>query len=85
VQGTYSSFGRIDLSVGTENCLKPEEYSECKQVLPTFIILVTADSTACQKAQTQRQQSSPCGVLPRAMTDYNTVDVMLFVVPEKLT
>jgi hypothetical protein len=33
----------------------------------------------------RRQLSLPCGVLPHATTDYDTVDVMLFVVPEKLT
>ena len=32
-----------------------------------------------------RQLSLPCCVLPHAMTDYKTVGVMLFAVPEKGT
>lgn len=84
MQGICSAFRSTDLSVGTSNYLKREENSDYKQVLPTLMILLTADEVVYQKAE-RWQLSLPCGVLPHAMTYYNTVGVMLFVVPEKLT
>ena len=84
MQGICSSFRCIDLSVGTENYLKREEYSEYKQVLSTFMFF--GDSwwhSAPESSNTQRRQLPlPCGVLSHAMTDYDKVDVMLCVVPE---
>ena len=52
LQGICSAFGSTDLSVGTDNYLKREENSDHKQVLPTFMILLTADDVVCQKAHT---------------------------------
>jgi hypothetical protein len=75
VQGICSAFGSTDPSVGTDSYLKREEYSDYKQVLPTFMILLTVDDIVCQK---RRQLPLPCGVLLHAMTNNNTVGVMLF-------
>jgi len=52
LKGICSAFGSTDLSVGTDNYLKREENSDHKQVLPTFMILLTADDVVCQKAHT---------------------------------
>jgi hypothetical protein len=52
VQGICSAFGSTDRSIGTDNYLKREEYSDYKQVLPTSMILLRADDVVCQKAHT---------------------------------
>jgi hypothetical protein len=74
-----SAFGSTDLSVGTDNYLKREEYSDYKQVLATFMILLTVDDSVLESSYTERRQLPlPCGVLRHAKTDNNTLDVTLF-------
>ena len=52
VQGMCSAAGSTDPSVVTDNCLEREEYSDYKQILPTFMILLRTDDVLCQKAHT---------------------------------
>lgn len=52
VKGICFASGSTDLSVGTDNCLKREEYSDYKRVLQTFMILLTSNDVVCQKVHT---------------------------------